>query len=129
MNKAYIIGRLTAEPELRKTSSGVSVTSFTLAVDRPFKNGEDKITDWIDVVAWRGTAEFVCKYFEKGSPIVVEGSIQTRIWEDKNGQKRKSVEIVANNVEFVPKSKDGKKEEKNDVNDGFALVDDEGLPF
>ena len=106
MNKAFLIGRLAADPELRQTGSGIAVTSFTIAVDRPYSKGADRQTDWIDVVAWRNTAEFVCKYFQKGSPIVVEGSIQTRVWEDKMGQKRKSVEIVADNIEFVPRTKD-----------------------
>ena len=106
MNKATLIGRLAADPELRQTGSGIAVTSFTIAVDRPYTKGSDRQTDWIDIVAWRNTAEFVCKYFQKGSPIIIEGSIQTRMWEDKAGQKRKSVEIVAENVEFVPRSKD-----------------------
>ena len=106
MNKVTLIGRLTADPELRQTGEGTNVTNFTLAVTRPYSGKESEPqTDWIDIVAWRNTAEFVCKYFQKGSPIVVEGSIQTRIWEDKAGQKRKSVEIVAENVEFVPRVK------------------------
>ena len=95
MNKATLIGRRAADPELRQTGSGIAVTSVTLAVDRPYTKGSDRQTDWIDIVAWRNTAEFVCKYFQKGSPIIIEGSIQTRMWEDKAGQKRKSVEIVA----------------------------------
>ena len=106
MNKATLIGRLAADPELRQTGSGIAVTSFTIAVDRPYSGKESETqTDWIDIVAWRHTAEFVCKYFQKGSPIVVEGNIQTRMWEDKTGQKRKSVEIAAENVEFVPRVK------------------------
>lgn len=106
MNKACIIGRLAGDPELRHTSSGIAVTSFTVAVDRPYHKDAEKQTDWIDVVAWRGTAEFICKYFGKGSPIVIDGPIQTRNWEDKDGIKRKSVEIVADNAEFVPRTKD-----------------------
>jgi single-strand DNA-binding protein len=105
MNKATLIGRLAADPELRQTGSGIAVTSFTIAVDRPYTKGSDRQTDWIDIVAWRNTAEFVCKYFQKGSPIIIEGSIQTRMWEDKAGQKRKSVEIVAENVELFPEAK------------------------
>ena len=107
MNSVHLIGRLAADPELRKTGADVSVMNFTLAVDRPYTKGADRQTDWIDIVAWRNTAEFVNKYFKKGSPIVVEGSIQTRFWEDKNGQKHKSVEIIADNVEFIPRTKEG----------------------
>ena len=96
LNVAVVMGRLTADPELRHTASGLSVTSFTLAVDRNYsKAGTERQTDWIDVVAWRQTAEFVCKYFTKGQMMAVNGTIQTRSYEDKNGNKRKAVEIVA----------------------------------
>ena len=98
LNVAAILGRMTDDPELKHTQSGVAVTSFTLAVDRYSK--EERKTDWVDVVAWRQTAEFVCKYFAKGSMIAVTGSIQTRNWEDKQGSKRKAVEIVAKEVSF-----------------------------
>lgn len=101
LNTAIIMGRLVADPELRTTQSGLSVTSFTVAVDRSYqKAGADRQTDFLDVVAWRQTAEFVSRYFRKGSMIAVEGSIQTRTYEDKNGNKRKAVEIVASNVSF-----------------------------
>ena len=101
LNCAIIMGRLTADPELRTTQSGVSVTSFSVAVDRSFvRAGEERQTDFINVVAWRQTAEFVTRYFHKGSMIAVQGSIQTRNYEDKNGNKRTAVEIVANNVSF-----------------------------
>ncbi|MBO5957514.1 MAG: single-stranded DNA-binding protein [Bacteroidales bacterium] len=101
------MGRLVADPELRTTESGVSVTSFTVAVDRRFvKQGEERQADFIDVVAWRNTAEFVCKYFGKGSMIAVQGSIQTRLYEDKNGNNRKAVEIVAENVSFCGSKSD-----------------------
>ena len=106
MNKVVLLGRLAADPELRQTPNGISVTSFTIAVDRQYSKGSDRQTDWIDIVAWRNTAEFVCKYFQKGSPIIVEGSIQTRTYDDKNGQKRKVVEIQADSIEFVPRTKD-----------------------
>lgn len=151
MNKAFLIGRLAADPELRQTGTGIAVTSFTVAIDRPYTGkGTERQTDWIDIVAWRNTAEFVCKYFQKGSPIIIEGSIQTRMWEDKSGQKRKSVEVVAENVEFVPRSKDAasaslKPNERNEFAppvaesapvvyssgnaDDFTVVDDEDLPF
>ena len=101
LNLSVIMGRLVADPELRHTPSNIAVTSFTLAVDRSYvKSGENRQTDFIDVVAWRNTAEFVCKYFRKGQMMIVEGSIQTRTYEDRNGSKRKAVEIVANNVNF-----------------------------
>ncbi len=102
LNVAVIMGRLTADPELRHTQSGVAVTSFTLAVDRGYaKQGQERQTDWIDVVAWRQTAEFVCKYFTKGQMMAVNGSLQTRTWEDKNGAKHKSTELVADGVNFT----------------------------
>ncbi len=101
VNCAVIMGRLVADPELRTTGSGISVTSFTVAVDRGYvRQGEERQADFIDIVAWRQTADFVCKYFRKGSMIAVQGSIQTRMYEDKNGSKRKAVEIVADNVSF-----------------------------
>ncbi|MBR6779858.1 MAG: single-stranded DNA-binding protein [Clostridia bacterium] len=101
LNCAIIMGRLTADPELRTTASGLSVTTFSVAVDRGYaKAGEERQTDFINVVAWRQTAEFVSKYFQKGSMIAVQGSIQTRSYEDKNGNKRTATEVVANNVSF-----------------------------
>ena len=101
VNCAVIMGRLVADPELRTTGSGISVTSFTVAVDRRFaRQGEDRQADFIDVIAWRQTADFVCKYFRKGSMIAIQGYIQTRTYEDKNGNKRKAVELVADNVSF-----------------------------
>ena len=101
VNCAVIMGRLVADPELRTTGSGISVTSFTVAVDRRFvRQGEERQADFIDIIAWRQTAEFVSKYFRKGSMIAVQGSIQTRMYEDKNGNTRKAVEIVADNASF-----------------------------
>ncbi|MDO5448428.1 MAG: single-stranded DNA-binding protein [Clostridia bacterium] len=101
LNCAVIMGRLTADPELRTTTSGISVTSFSVAVDRSYvRPGEERQTDFINVVAWRQTAEFVTRYFHKGSMIAVQGSIQTRNYEDKSGAKRTAVEIVADNVSF-----------------------------
>ena len=101
LNCAVIMGRLTATPELRATGSGISVTSFTVAVDRAYvKAGEEKQTDFINVVAWRNTAEFITRFFTKGQMIAIQGSIQTRNYEDKNGNKRTAVEIVAQNVSF-----------------------------
>ncbi len=101
LNCAIIMGRLTADPELRTTPNGISVTSFSVAVDRSYqKAGAERQTDFINVVAWRQTAEFVSRYFHKGSMIAVQGSIQTRNYEDRNGNKRQAVEIVADNVSF-----------------------------
>ena len=101
LNIAAFMGSLVADPELKHTPSGVAVMSFTLAVDRNYaKPGQERQTDWIDVVAWRGTAEFICKYFTKGRMIAVTGSLQTRTWEDKNGSKHKATELVAQQVSF-----------------------------
>jgi single-strand DNA-binding protein len=103
------MGRLTADPELRTTNNGTSVTSFTVAVDRSFvRSGEERQTDFINIVAWRQSAEFVSRYFHKGSMIAVQGSIQTRNYEDKNGNRRTAVEIVADRVSFC-----GSKSESN----------------
>lgn len=130
MNKVTIIGRFVADPELKTTNSGKSVTSFTLAVDRPYIKGSDRQADFLDVVAWKSTAEFICKYFTKGDPIVVEGAIQTRNWEDKHGQKRKETEIVAENVEFLPAGKvKVAHEEAPAQQEEFTPVTDENLPF
>ena len=102
LNKIFLMGRLTRDPELRRTNSGTAVTTFSLAVDRDFKgqNGE-KETDFIDVNCWRNTAEFVSKYFTKGRMAVVEGRLQIRDWTDKDGNKRRSAEVVADNVYFA----------------------------
>ena len=147
MNKAIIMGRLAGDPELKQTGNGISVTRFTVAVDRPYSKGSDRQTDWIDIVAWRNTAEFLCKYFQKGSPIIIEGSIQTKSWE-KDGQKHKSVEVNADNVMFVPRTADNKaaagqnttNQETKEVygaaqaftqgnNEDFEQVNDEDFPF
>ena len=109
LNKIILMGRLTRDPELRRTESGTAVCSFSIAVDRDFKskNGE-KETDFIDIVAWRATAEFVSKYFTKGRMAVVEGRLQIRDWTDKEGGKRRSAEVIADNVYFGDsKPKDG----------------------
>ena len=112
LNCAIIMGRLTADPELRTTGNGTSVTSFSVAVDRSFvRAGEERQTDFINVVAWRQTAEFVTRYFHKGSMIAVQGSIQTRNYEDRQGNKRTAVEIVADNVSFCgSKSETGRSQ-------------------
>ena len=95
------MGRLTRDPELRRTQSGTAVASFTLAVDRDYKPQDgERETDFIDIVAWRGTGEFVSKYFSKGRMAVVEGRLQVRDWTDKDGNKRRSTEVIADNVYF-----------------------------
>ena len=109
LNHITIMGRLTRDPELRRTGSGIAVASFTVAVDRDFgknENGE-KETDFIDCVAWRQTGEFVSKYFTKGRMAVVSGRLQIRNWNDKDGNKRRSAEVVADNVYFGDSKRDG----------------------
>jgi len=102
LNVVAIMGRLVADPELRTTPQGTSVTTFRIACDRNFaRQGEQRQADFLDVVAWRQQAEFVCKYFQKGSLIAVNGSIQTRQYQDKNGNNRTAVEIVADNINFA----------------------------
>ena len=105
LNHIVVMGRLTRDPELRKTASGVSVTSFSVAVDRDFSQDGQKETDFLDVVAWRSTAEFVCRYFQKGKPILVEGRLQVTNYTDKNGEKRRRYEVVTDNVHFVDGSR------------------------
>lgn len=102
-NKVILVGNLVADPELKKTPSGVSVTSFRIAVGRRYtsKDSEAPQADFIDIVCWRNTAEFVTQYFTKGRPILVCGSLQTRSWTDQNGQKRFTTEVVADEVSFV----------------------------
>ena len=108
LNKIILMGRLTRDPELRRTGTGTAVTSFSLAVDRDFKSQSgEKETDFIDIVAWRSTAEFVSKYFTKGRMAVVEGRRQIRDWTDKDGGKRRSAEVVADNVYFGDSKRDG----------------------
>ena len=139
LNKICIMGRLTADPELRRTQSGTAVTSVTLAVDRDFKDQDgSRVADFIPVVAWKGTAEVLAKYFSKGRMAVVTGRLQLRDWIDKEGNKRRTAEIVADNVYFG----DSKRQEGNDspqtenategTYGGFAEAEDEdfgSLPF
>lgn len=137
LNVACLMGRLVADPELRHTQNDTSVTSFTIAVDRSYvKSGTERQADFIDVVAWRGAAEFVCKYFHKGQLIAIQGAIQTRSYTDKNDNKRKAFEVVADKVSFCGKESQGnnnpysenKTQEKN--TDGFEEINtDDDLPF
>lgn len=141
INVVVLTGRLTADPELKTTNTGLSVCSFSIAVERRYKQGEEKQADFINIVAWRSSAEFVAKYFKKGSMIAIEGAIQTRKYEDKDGNKRTAFEVVASNVQFADY---GKKEDKPEAsaadplttfsnnlnNDGFVpLPEDIDLPF
>ena len=108
LNKVIIMGRLVKDPELRRTQSGTAVTSFRIAVDRDFKSQDgSKQADFFDVVAWRNTAEFVSKYFTKGRMAVVEGRLQIRDWTDRDGGKRRSAEVIAENVYFGDSKRDG----------------------
>lgn len=107
LNKIFIMGRLTRDPELRRTQNGTAVAGFALAVDRDFKNADGtKETDFIEVVAWRSSAEFVSKYFAKGRMAIVEGRLQIRDWTDKDGNKRRSAEVVADNLYFGDSRRD-----------------------
>ena len=108
LNRIILMGRLTRDPELRRTQSGTAVASFSLAVDRDFKNQSgEKETDFVDIVAWRSSAEFVSRYFTKGRMAVVEGRLQIRSWQDRDGNKRRSAEVVADNVYFGDSKRDG----------------------
>ena len=109
LNKIFLMGRLTRDPELRRTQTGTPVASFSLAVDRDFKDKStgERTTDFIDVVAWRQTAEFVSRYFTKGRMAVVEGRLQIRDWTDKEGGKRRTAEVVADNIYFGDSKRDG----------------------
>lgn len=132
LNKVIIMGRLTQDPELRRTQGGTAVTSFTMAVDRDFKSQSgEKETDFIDVVAWRNTGEFAAKYLAKGRMAAVEGRIQVRDWQDKDGNRRKSVEVVADNVYFGDSKRDSKPQESRTVDEPeFDEIEDDGdLPF
>lgn len=137
LNSVIIMGRLTADPELRTTSNNTSVTSFTVAVDRNYKSGDERQTDFINCVAWRQTADFVTRFFKKGQMIAVQGSLQVRNYEDKNGNKRTAYDVVADNVSFCG-------DKKQDNSGSFSILpdtsefsapdipnfeDDDGCPF
>ena len=144
LNVVALLGRLVAEPELRHTTSGVATCTFRIAVDRSYSKDGERKADFIDIVTWRQTAEFVCKYFHKGSMIAVNGSIQTRNYEDKNGNKRTAFGVVAEGVHFASTAREAPKVDTQrtpepfktnavaaDVKqDGFAVIDDSAdLPF
>jgi single-strand DNA-binding protein len=139
INKVILGGRLTSDPELKQSTSGLSVCSFSIAVDRKFSKGEEKGCDFINITAWRHTAEFVSKYFKKGYPIIVVGELQTRSYEDKQKNKRTVTEVVADEVSFAG-NKENTTEAKNEPyvpsaystqnSQNFeAIPGDESLPF
>ncbi len=132
-NKAILIGRLVADPELKTTPNGVNVTAFRIAVDRPYKQGNERKVDFISIVAWRSQAEFVCRYFGKGKLIGIEGAIQTRDYTDKDGNKRYITEVVADRVFFVGGQEEKPAAESQPYSDsGFepmAADGDNDLPF
>lgn len=141
VNKVILGGRITADPELKSTPSGISVTSFTVAVNRSYrgKNGEEPQADFINVTAWRQTAEFITRHFRKASSICIVGSIQTRSWVDKQGQKRYATEVVADEAHFVdkkasaensnPNTDAGKKEYETEPAGYVDSGGDDDLPF
>lgn len=135
-NRVILVGRLTAKPELRTTQSGVAVTTFTIAVERRYKNANgEKEADFIDIVTWRGIAENCAKYLDKGSAVVISGSLQIRNYEDKNGNKRKAAEVVADEVRFITPAKN--KQDKADKmiftnttkDEAEEALFDDDLPF
>lgn len=139
-NLVVLTGRLTADPELKTTQSGISVTSFSVAVNRPYRTGEEQQTDFINVVAWHKTAEFIAKYFKKGNMIGIEGSIQTRKYTDKNGNNRTAFEVVVNNAQFVESKRDSAASQGGEQPASFSNagaddfsdlsdVSDDDLPF
>lgn len=144
MNIAVLIGRLTDNPELRHTNSNVAVARFSIAVDRRYvKSGEERQTDFINIVAWRQQAEFICNYFKKGQLIAIEGSIQTRRYQDKDGNNRTAFEVVASNVSFVGPKRDNdgtgysapaepaapQSFSNTDSGDFAEIASDDDLPF
>lgn len=133
LNRIILMGRLTRDPDLRHTGSGIAVASFTLAVDHDYKSSDtgERGVDFIDIVAWRSAAEFVSKYFSKGRMAVVSGRLQIRGWTDKDGNKRRSAEVVADSIYFGDSKKnDGGQGTADVAADVFADLDDEsGLPF
>lgn len=133
LNKIILMGRLTANPELRRTSSGTAVATFNLACERDFKDGNgEKGVDYITCVTWRNTAEFVSKFFTKGRMAVVEGRLQIRPWEDKDGNKRRSAEVVADNVYFGDSKREGQAADDcaHPPESEFSELNDDGtLPF
>lgn len=140
-NKCILMGRLVANPELKKTQNGVAVTTFTLAVDRKYNKEGEKKSDFITIVAWRQTAEFICRFFLRGSAILVCGELQTRNWTDDNGNKRYATEVVASEVSFAESKKNSETNSSpaeeiptqdnvgGYTSEDFETIADEALPF
>ena len=130
LNHIVLMGRLVADPELRRTGNGTAVATFTLAVDRDFgaKANGDKEVDFIDFVAWRGTAEFISKYFSKGRMMAAEGRLQTRSWVDKNGMKHKAFEVMVDSAYFADSPKTSGGVGYNNQQ-GYFMDEGEGLPW
>lgn len=133
MNKIVLTGRLVHTPELKTTSSGVSVCSFTIAVDRRYKQNGEKVADFLDCVAWRNTGEFVAKYFDKGQMIAVAGALETRTYQDRNGNNRKAYEIKVDEADFCGGKQSGTEQAAPTYNmgkqDDFTVIEDNGLDF
>lgn len=122
LNRIIIMGRMTKDPELRRTNSGTAVASFTLAVDRDMKNQDgSRSTDFIDCVAWKGAAEFVSKYFGKGRMAVVDGRLQMREWTDRDGNKRRTAEVVVSSIYFGDSKKESSEHDFREIDDGGDL--------
>ena len=138
-NLVVLTGRLTADPELKTTPNGISVTSFSIAVSRRYRSGKETQADFINIVAWRQNAEFITKYFKKGNMIGIEGSIQTRRYTDKNGNNRTAFEVVVNNAQFVESKRDSASAGADDSAASYSNADagdfteiggmDDDLPF
>lgn len=128
MNRIILSGNLTKDPELKQTNNGTTICAFTVACNRKFKDANgNRVTDFLNCVAWRQTAEFVAKHFSKGKAILVEGTLQTRSYDAQDGSKRYATEVICDNVEFCGHKTEGRSAEPQ--NDGFTPVDDEDLPF
>ena len=131
MNRVILMGRLTADPELRQTPQGTAVTSFTIAVDRRIKTENGQQADFITCVAWRKTAEFICRYFQKGRMIAIEGQLQSRSWDTQDGKRQYATEVIVDNVSFTgekpqTENTDGLQTENTD---GFTYLPDDDTPF
>ena len=123
MNRVILMGRLTADPELRQTPQGTAVTSFTIAVDRRIKTENGQQADFITCVAWRKTAEFICRYFQKGRMIAIEGQLQSRSWDTQDGKRQYATEVIVDNVSFT-----GEKPQTENT-DEFTYLPDDDTPF
>lgn len=138
INTVVLMGRLTAEPVLKTTTTGKNVCSFCIAVDRSFKSGDERQADFINIVAWNSTAEFICRYFKKGALIALEGSVRTRQYTDKSGNKRTAFEVIAEQVSFCGGKSEGAAEPNEPIGEGFStaqpgdfeeIADDDDLPL